>query len=304
MKTMLLLGVLWGLPAVWAVADERPNGKPADAVDQESEAGNRIVVEVAGGRKFIGQVDPHTDQTRLWLRRQQGSAVVLRPLAWQRVVRVQIAGAELSGEELLAIVKELRPTASPPAPPPGGMTEIVLSGAVGPREAVAATNMGSLALSETPRVCSLAIEATTARWNANVEADGLLVRVYPLAAAGGVVPVRGSLEIEWIGRRTDVIQPEASFCRLGHWTVQVSERDFGLDGAVYRLPFQSVHPEFDLAVALYGAVHARLSVPGQGTFEATASMVRGRPASVVRDQLQRATGHRFFPQETTGDGRH
>jgi hypothetical protein len=44
-------------------------------------------------------------------------------------------------------------------------------------------------------------------------------------------------------------------------------------------------------------------VPGQGTFETTESLLRIRPYSAVRDQLQLSTGRRFFPRERTGDGR-
>jgi hypothetical protein len=90
---------------------------------------------------------------------------------------------------------------------------------------------------------------------------------------------------------------------LGHWERPVDPGDFGPGGAVYRLPFQEVHPELDTSMAPRGAVHARLSVPGQGTFEATSSMVRIRPYSAIRDALQRETGFRFFPQEWTQDGR-
>jgi hypothetical protein len=159
-------------------------------------------------------------------------------------------------------------------------------------------------LPEAPRVCWLAIEASVANWDANVEADGLVVRVYPRDATGALVPVRGTLEVELIGRWTGVAKLPQPFERIGHWAQQVRLEDFGPNGAVYRLRFQGVHPEFDLTVASRGAVHARLSVPGEGTFEATASTVRVRPYSAVRDQLQQINAQRFFPQETTGDGRH
>ncbi|MFH1923324.1 MAG: hypothetical protein ABIP48_25965, partial [Planctomycetota bacterium] len=76
--------------------------------------------------------------------------------------------------------------------------------------------------------------------------------------------------------------------------------EFGLLGAKYRFPFQAVHPEFDLELAPYAAVHARLSVPGEGVFEATESDVRVRPYSATRDHLQYTTGQRFFPLERTG----
>ena len=142
-----------------------------------------------------------------------------------------------------------------------------------------------------------------ANWDGDVEADGLLVHVYPLDDSGGVVPARGTLRFELIGQRDDVFGPPQPFTTLGQWSQQMRVEDFGPRGAVYRLPFQGVHPEFDLTVAPYGALHARLSVPGQGTFETTESLLRIRPYSAVRDELQLSTGRRFFPQERTGDGR-
>jgi len=156
---------------------------------------------------------------------------------------------------------------------------------------------------ETPRVHWLAVEAAVANWDGDVEADGLLVHVYPLDDTGGVVPARGTLQFELIGQRDDVFGPPQPFTTLGQWSYQVRAEDFGPRGAIYRLPFQGVHPEFDLTVAPYGALHARLSVPGQGTFETTESLLRIRPYSAVRDELQLSTGRRFFPQERTGDGR-
>ncbi len=72
---------------------------------------------------------------------------------------------------------------------------------------------------------------------------------------------------------------------------------FGADGAIFKLPFQAVHPEFDLNYGPWGVVHAKLSVPGNGAFETSASMVRIRPYSAVRDESQQITGQRFFDVE-------
>ncbi len=81
------------------------------------------------------------------------------------------------------------------------------------------------------------------------------------------------------------------------WTVRVTPDQFGADGAVFKFPFQSVHPEFDLKYGPWGVVHAKLSVPGNGTFEASDSMVRIRPYSEVRDRSQQINGQRFFNTE-------
>ena len=117
------------------------------------------------------------------------------------------------------------------------------------------------------------------------------------------MPVNGSLEVELIGRSTGAAIPSQPFSRLAYWSQPVRVADFGVNGAVYRLPFQGTHPEYDTNVASRGAVVARLSVPGQGTFQATASTVRIRPYSPVRDQLQQATGRRFFDVEDRNGAR-
>ena len=149
----------------------------------------------------------------------------------------------------------------------------------------------------------MSIDADVGRWSDTVEADGLVVHVYPMDAQGAVVPAWGTLEVDLTGWQFGITRPSQPFFSLGRWTQEVRPEDFGPQGAVYRLPFQSVQPEFDTNVAPLGAVHARLNVPGQGTFDATRSSVRIRPSSPVRDMLQMTTGQRFFPQERTGGAR-
>ena len=149
---------------------------------------------------------------------------------------------------------------------------------------------------------SLAIDASVGRWTDTAEADGLILVVYPLDAQGRIVPVQGTLEVDLTGLRTSVTPPPQPFFQLGWWTRTVRPADFAADGAKCQLPFQAMHPEFDVKLAPHGALHVRLSVPGQGTFDATQTAVRIRPASPFRDDLQRATGQRFLPQERVSRG--
>ena len=111
------------------------------------------------------------------------------------------------------------------------------------------------------------------------------------------MPVQGTVEVELIGQGRG---PDAGgeFATLGHWVESVWPEDFGYR-ARCRLPFQAVQPEFDFRWAAKGVVHVRLSVPGEGVFEATAAMTRIRPASQVRDNYQESSGRRFFPNERT-----
>ena len=114
--------------------------------------------------------------------------------------------------------------------------------------------------------------------------------------------VDGTLEIELNGEHLSTAY-RPPFFSMGRWVRRLYTDDGGRDSVVLRLPFQAAHPEFDTDIAPYGLVHGRLSVPGQGTFEATASPTRIRTFDPIRERLQRATGHRFLPEERTGDGR-
>jgi hypothetical protein len=89
------------------------------------------------------------------------------------------------------------------------------------------------------------------------------------------------------------------FPNLGRWGRRVSARHVGQEGAIYQLKFQRAHPEFDLNLAADALVTANFAVPGQGVFRASNSIIRLRPPSRYRDNIQLHTGNRFLPQEHT-----
>jgi hypothetical protein len=124
--------------------------------------------------------------------------------------------------------------------------------------------------------------------------------VQPRDAAGELLPVSGTLVAELFGERSGVVRHPQPFVSLGQWTRTLRPGDFGPRGAMLRLEFQNVHPEFVAELLPRGALHVRLSVPGQGTFEASDAMLRIRPYSSVRDRMQLYTGRRFFPGENVG----
>jgi hypothetical protein len=256
-----------------------------------------VTIDLVNGQTFSGEVDPRTGPERLWLRAERGSAAVIRPIRWDRIARANVAGQNLSGDQFQHVVGILRHGLPSPVDNPARPTTIVLKGqpygdwpesSPSPQKPPA------------PRpVRNVAIDASVGTWGDQVGPDGLVIQVQPRDARGAVVPVWGTLEVELIGMRLGVVQPPQPFERLGWWTQEVRPEDFvdSPGGAVYGLPFQAVQPELDTNVAPHAAVLVRLSVPGQGTFAATRSSVRIRPTSVVRDQLQRASGQRYFPGE-------
>ena len=309
LRTSLPIGLLCGSLVLLAGFSSRTATHQAIAQDrvvaQDREADNPITVRLASGRSFTAEIDSRTDGSQLWLRSQRGSAVLLRPIRWEQVVEAQVAGEQVSGDELRQTMEAIKQAVPPSADAAPARKQIVFSasGSEVGSDSSATAHALPLETDFTPPVRSLAITAAVANWDADVEVDGLMVHVYPLDDNGALVPVRGSLQVDLRGLRTGVAKRPGPFGNLGRWTRRVVGEDFGPDGTVYRLAFQHAHPEFDLSLASHGTVHVRLSVPGQGTFETTESTVRIRPFSPVRDQLQQATGRRFFPHERTSGGR-
>jgi hypothetical protein len=285
-----------GIPQASGLSSLR-GADPAIAADRSQE--ETISVETVSGRTFTGYLDAKTDVDDLWLRTERDSVVLLRPIAWDRVTKVHLLGRDVSGGQLHKIVEMLKPR-SPAADVFATVPrEIVIEGSLQPHGSTASPDDTSI---ERPQVRSLAIEASLANWDGDVEMDGLLVRVLPLDSSGAMVATRGTLRLDLTGQRKTEARGLRSPATLQQWTQLIAAEDFGLRGAVYRLPFRGTDPEFDLTVAPYGMLHARLSVPAQGTFETTEDMLRIRPYSSVRDRLQLSTGRRFLPQERTSNG--
>ncbi len=259
-----------------------------------------IRVEVASGRMFAGAIDAQTDRNDLWLRVVSGPITLRRPIEWDCVAHAWRDGKELSLDELRAAAERwksaqpkagsLKPTEHPAPPPPQPAADVwqsVPQPAVAPRTASVVT--------------SLQLDVELGHWTPGVESSGLVVHAWPLDADGRLTPVDGTLEVNLIGVQlggeATAQSPVNAFGNLGRWSQTVHAADFASSGATYRLPFQAQHPDFDTDIQPHALVHARLTVPGQGTFEASCAMVRIRTYSSVRDRLQEANGDRFFPVE-------
>jgi hypothetical protein len=265
------------------------------ALAAEVAAEGQVRVLLASGRHFTAEVDRRTDATTLWLRWSQGTGVILRPIGWDRVVQVEIAGAVFSGhvvrQAVISVRRELPVALNLPAASSAAPED---RPSIPPRPAAIAAE----AAAAPRRVRALSVEAGLGKWGPGVDTDGLVVEISPLDEQGEIVPVQGTVEVDLTSQGAD---PNASegFATLGHWVESVWPEDFAYRGARRRLPFQAVQPEFDLRWAAKGMVHVRLSVPGEGVFEATAATTRIRPFSEIRDHHQETTGRRFFPNERT-----
>ena len=297
--------LFWALTTLCAAS---PSVVGEDAAREPIPLGTGSIT-VASQRTFSGEVDWRTDDTRLWLRWSHGTVAILRPIDWHRVVRGEFGERAYTADELRkAVARPAVPDPEAGAPEPGRGPVIRVhagyqrdSDLARPGRPTRRSTAGSRR--SAGRVRSLALDAMVSNWDADVEADGLVVHLRPLDAAGQVVPVRGTLQVTLIGWQWGRTNSRQAPFRLARWTRSVDPADLGPFGVEHRLPFQAVHPEFDLRWAPQGAVHARLAVPGEGVFDVTESTVRIRPYSAMRDHWEYVSGGRFFPVERTGRGR-
>ncbi len=258
-----------------------------------------VSVQVVSGRQWEGIIDSRSSDQQLVLRFERGGAVLWRPIAWQDIRMATHEGESLSAAELAGVYRSLATSAKSQAerakfnPQPASPSDL-------PAE-------------EQPplpptKVLSIACDALLANWDADVEADGLVIHLQPLDAWQQVAVVSGTLEVELFALQARAFHhaPQSrgrSLEPIARWAQAVNLAEYTTRGAVIRLPFQAAHPEFDDTLGAYGLVHLKFSVPGSGVFEQTMDGVRIRPWSPLRDYLQMDTGRRFLPHETTGRGK-
>ena len=259
-------------------------------------AAEPIVVEMLDGSEVRGAVDFRTDEQCLWLRREAAGIQLCSGFPWEQVRKVRYDRQVHSWREFLAVAQRIKTPAKTfaqiapfrrsdsPASPDGRRTPQA------PRD------------TRDTRVQTLHVEAFLARWSRGQATDGLRVYVYPLNAAGELVPVDGQIEFTLFGEfenarggEATVLSPE--FCELDEMSELVRAGDFAHGAAVYAFPFRRFHPDVNFDVSRQAVLHARLGIPGQGVFEASDAWTRLRDFSRIRDQLQLYTQRRFFPGE-------
>ncbi len=259
-------------------------------------AAGRISITLDNGRRYTAQVDPRTDSDRLWIRYGNESVTLLRPIHWPSIVSAEYEGREISLDQLrvLATETQTKPAQSSAANSQADREE-------NSRADHDQTNSGSdthgetfadrarLYLGAAEKVRSIEFDARLANWDADAETDGLIVHIYPLAADGRVVAIGGTAHVELIAPRQrnshDVRRANGAVTTIvAQWSQHISAQEVGSSGAVIKLPFQAIHPEFDAGVGARGLVHLRLTVPGHGVFESSRDAVRIRRYASLRDE--------------------
>jgi hypothetical protein len=145
------------------------------------------------------------------------------------------------------------------------------------------------------KVQSLTVEANLANWDRDADADGIELRIVPRMADGHSAAIDGALRVDLIARNYSPAHREPAVATLGQWSQPVRAAGFReASGAVFRLPFQSLPPDFDPTLQSIGLLRVHVNVSGQGDFFADTT-VRIRSYNPIRDQLlEHGTHHDSF----------
>jgi hypothetical protein len=242
-------------------------------------ASELVVVWLEDGRMLAGQVDPRTNDERLWLRTSSPTFVVATSAAWTHIKAVNANGTRMSCDEFAKRVDEFRPQqadANLLHKPAGAADTHVTTAVARPAQQPNGAT----------RVVSLDVEARVANWDQDPETDGVEIRVFPRNTLGDVVPVSGQITATLIARNQLPAPDPKAFPQLGRWSLQADSNDFATSGAVYRLPFRGTHPDDDFSLEPYGLIEVSFYVFGQGrmTSDATVYLHKFNP---IRRDMQR-----------------
>lgn len=284
----------------------------SSAETEVATAARQISVRLRDARVVSGDLDPGTNEWHLWLRSAAPGVELRSCISWDTIVAVdynenaypadEFRRLVLGGKSQLLIDADFIDSELFDPDPANAWARRAHEASLLWRRAKRVQPHGPPHPPRLPRVCSVQIETFPANWDSDVETDGLRVIVRPLDEHATVVAVDGRIEFQLIGRQLATSrQPRRNrlFPELGRWTKQLRACHFGPHGIVVELPFQLVHPEFNLDLGAEGLLTARLSVPGEGVFDTSRADVLLRPFSRMRDELELYREQRYFPIERT-----
>ncbi|MEM8945444.1 MAG: hypothetical protein AAGD11_09685 [Planctomycetota bacterium] len=253
-----------------------------------------FTIQTNDGRIFTGEVDDQTNEHRLWLRQESEQIMLTSSFAWTEIAAATDGERDLAGKSIPTAIQALATSE-----PEGFLLQPSIDPVV-----VACSDCethprnGPARDSRRRPVRSLEMEAFLVNLDRDVEPDGIQLAIAALDEQGLPVSVKGSLAVRLWGER---IQPHGSLVRyesIEQWSQRVDVEDFVDGTASYPMRFRRVNPEFDTALHADALVNVRLSVFGQGNFEASVP-VQIRAFNPVRDRLQLTRGSRLFPDELT-----
>jgi hypothetical protein len=241
----------------------------------------------ADGRILRGVLDARSDDDHLWLRTEEGAAVLTTSLAWLDVVEATLNGEAVNPADLRrrAAARASRGpmlSALLQASPP-----VILSHATPRRpRRVYVRNIEI-------------VDACLVNLDRDVEPDGLTVSIAAIGDDGTPLAVRGSLQARLFGERRPADSSIDVFEQLHDWTQPVAATDF-VDGvATYELRFRKTAPEWEFDLLPDAVLDVRLGAFGHGNYAAS-SPVLVRAFNPLRDNLQLRGRTRFLPHELHG----
>ena len=266
-----------------------------------------VVLQLASGRQFHGVIDAASTADTLVLRTTTGSVTIRRPIRWERIEQATTSGQVVDLPKLREQVAARGQDSGVRGQESGtALLRKIEINSLAPLTQETAEDEQPIEIPP-PRVAMVAFNPFVANWDADVETDGLVVDVMPLDINRYLVPSSGTLEVELYSpqRRTLDLAPMSggdTMELVERWTRAINPEDFGPGGVRLRLPFGAIHPELNpnWTASLYGLVHLRLAIPGQGVFEDSRDGVRIRPWAPNRDRLELKSGQRFLPTENLG----
>jgi hypothetical protein len=250
-----------------------------------------VKLTLASGRAFVGVVDAASNAETIWLRSGSGQALIRRPIAADKISSIEIAGKAGT----VADLRELALNDAGEMKSPSDLVRQVTKGKIVVQNPLPkptpSAGENSQGISTLPPV-TLRLNAATANWNADASQDGLLVSIFPLDREGNVVPVNGTVEIEWWGSQavsrttTPVGRESVRPVRWGYWSEQLTPAN-SQAGHRLQLPFQHFHPQHQPLLFPYSLVRVRLIVPGVGNLTADLDGVRALPWQPLVDFSRR-----------------
>ena len=252
-----------------------------------------VTVFLRDGRSVSGTVDQKTDTKHLWLRRTLEEFDVASGFAWEEVVQGLTEDGQMDVDQLRAWAHETKQVGR-------------VFADIEPQPSVERDpSAQSQLLDNSWALKTLVVTAHVGQWDKDAQLDGLHIIVSPLDLQGRLVPIDGHIEFTLVaqaepfnGRPVRSGRPE--FIEGDRISYRVKRQHFVDGPAIYALPFSKWHPDFRHEIDPQALLHARLSVPGRGVFEASDAQVCLREFSRFRDQLQYFTPGRYLPLESNG----
>ncbi|MEZ6052668.1 MAG: hypothetical protein R3C02_14985 [Planctomycetaceae bacterium] len=266
MSSPQLFVIIVAVPLTFAMtclADDPPASLPSHVSNDSF-----VAVRLNDGHLTQGVVDGRTDEERLWLRVELPSTRLISGFRWTQIEEISPTSPPLM-EPAPFIAPDLVSPLIPSVPEldklhPENPFEHRLTQPTIPHDPE---------YDPAHAIASIHIDAILANWDFDALQDGLLVRITALDDYGHAVPLRGSVDLTLIGRRFDppsycTRHFERRFPTLERWTVRLNPDDFLNDCTTIKLPYRRLSRIDDDILSPYARLHARLRVPGVGSFEA------------------------------------